>query len=227
MSSEDARRYFTRFIKAYNKGKLPIEYYQLAIKGEDAVVLPKSSSWSLKQTEAEAFQAERINDSVRKAAVSAQAGPSRGAVQGPSMPPSAVQALQDRRAAEEDLEEESRFARDSARRKEKRERKEDEVADRATGKDRLQEKRAEKRAAHGAFADRKADDNGLELPDDVLMGGDDFKARIEARDRAQGWKTSTGARRVEEAAAKLHDRKVMYRQKEDKVRLVRVIFLLS
>lgn len=143
------------------------------------------------------------------------------------MPPSAVQALQDRRAAEEDLEEESRFARDSARRKEKRERKEDEVADRATGKDRLQEKRAEKRAAHGAFADRKADDNGLELPDDVLMGGDDFKARIEARDRAQGWKTSTGARRVEEAAAKLHDRKVMYRQKEDKVRLVRVIFLLS
>ncbi|KDN42181.1 hypothetical protein K437DRAFT_257960 [Tilletiaria anomala UBC 951] len=102
---------------------------------------------------------------------------------------------------ERELESERRQReRQAERRRERRDVREevDELAPRATGRDALTERRREKAAAHREFANRKDADDGLDVRDDVLMGGggpDEFASALAARERAGERRHGAGERR--------------------------------
>ena len=228
VSGEDARRYFDKFVKKWNRHKLdgklcfcPLASADLYEYGTDkfydpAIEAPSTSthSWGIRRTEKESFDAERVKHAVSS---------SNRAVQGPSRPPvsasgSALADLTYRREEEQESRDADRKYEKAKRQREKADEREEVNSNRATGKDRVQEKRMEARASHSAFASRKEADNGLELDEDQLglrEGNDSFAAAKKARDQAQERRFGKKTAQMEEKQAMLQDRRSEYRRKED------------
>lgn len=162
MDSSDQRRYFKKFVRRWNKGKLEQGYYTGSLFGESIAREPSPDP---------------------------QPNPdgSRRVVAGPSRPRPddlilAQETESERRAAERDRER-SEYKRD------KREAKHEERENRATGRDRLLEKRAEKREGSKQMAQER-EQGEKEFDETFLLGAggnDSFAAAIRKRDASKGY----------------------------------------
>ncbi|PCH34419.1 hypothetical protein WOLCODRAFT_135705 [Wolfiporia cocos MD-104 SS10] len=185
LSSDKARKYFRKFVKAWNRGKLRKSLYE----GVDA---PSASShtayrWSFaskaSSTDSAVLQAAR--DEVGAAThnrPSASTSSSRGRTQGPTLP-----SQSDLTLAREAVEEYRAAERDHKRKRERREEKErveDLVGPKPVGREGMLEKKRAQRESDRAFRERG--DEGLEVDDSTLLGGgDSFKEQIARRDAAR------------------------------------------
>lgn len=192
LSGEKARKYFHKFVKEWNSGKLDKSLYAGIDPSKQSANLQTAYKWSFasKRTKAEddALQAARADVGAATYRVgggepSSQSGDGRKKrVQGPSLPPQADRVLA-REAAEEGAAAERDYQRKRDR-AEARERVEDMVGPREVGRERVLEKKRERREGDRAFRDRG--DEGLDVDEGTLLGGgDSFKAEIARRDAAR------------------------------------------
>ncbi|KAL7409671.1 hypothetical protein BDY24DRAFT_372417 [Mrakia frigida] len=192
LSGEDSRHYFKKFVKAWNRGKLSRSHYNPV----STTSLPSSSQTSYKWKFASSLDSRQI-EHARKTVdaetnLDRNAGPSApppppsrvfgGRVVGPSAPPpSAGFSESDRVMDREERKERERKERKAERKKGEKEEKEE----RSGGREGRIEKRRETNASNREM--RNKSPGGLEIDDATLMGtggaGDDFAARIAARDR--------------------------------------------
>ncbi|KAH9004293.1 hypothetical protein EDB86DRAFT_2797636 [Lactarius hatsudake] len=191
LSGEKARKYFHKFVKEWNRGKLDKSLYAGIDPSKQSATSQTAYKWSFasKRTRAEdeALQAARVE--VGAATYRAGGEPSSRTgdgsnkrVQGPSLPPQADRVLA-REAAEElgAAERNYQRKRDKA---EARDRVEDMVGPREVGRERMLEKKRERREGDRAF--REKGDEGLEIDEGTLLGGgNSFKAEIARRDAAR------------------------------------------
>ncbi|KAH9064071.1 hypothetical protein EDB87DRAFT_1368765 [Lactarius vividus] len=191
LSGEKARKYFHKFVKEWNRGKLDKSLYAGIDPSKQSATSQTAYKWSFasKRTRAEdeALQAARAE--VGAATYRAGGEPSSRTgdgsnkrVQGPTLPPQADRVLA-REAAEEQTAAERNYQRkrDKA---EARDRVEDMVGPREVGRERLLEKKRERREGDRAF--REKGDEGLEIDEGTLLGGgNSFKAEIARRDAAR------------------------------------------
>jgi len=189
LSSDKARKYFRKFVKAWNRGKLPKSLYL-------GVDTPSASSqtaykWSFasKTSSAENAALQAARDEVGAATYKrvshvdntpSSQGPRR--LQGPTLPSAADLTL-----AREEANEYRGAERDYMRkreRKEAKERIEEMVGPKPVGKESMLEKKRAQRDSDRAF--REKGDEGLEVDESTLLGGgDSFKERIARRDAAR------------------------------------------
>lgn len=241
LRTEDARRYFAKFCKQWNRGQLSENYYQGVSPASLPSSISSSHSWSFKKAsqadlDAAASVRKSIDTGSKTRSYDAGAplvgpsalGPLRGPTLGPAMPPppagssgsgsgSAVERLQLEREARDAAYAAERSARHSERRRENREARQDERDDRATGRDRLVEKRREGNADRREFERAREAGGMVEIDDDTLMGGQGggFKDALRERERQQQrWQERKGAK-VDEKKAEIQDRYQAHRQKED------------
>ncbi|POY73076.1 hypothetical protein BMF94_3914 [Rhodotorula taiwanensis] len=241
LRTEDARRYFAKFCKQWNRGQLSENYYQGISPASLPSSISSSHSWSFKKAsqadlDAAASVRKSIDTGSKTRSYDAGAalvgpsalGPSKGPTLGPAMPPpsggsssvgsgSAVERLQLEREARDAAYAAERSARHSERRRENREARQDERDDRATGRDRLVEKRREGNADRREFERAREAGGMVEIDDDTLMGGQGggFKDALRERERQQQrWQERKGAK-VDEKKAEIQDRYQAHRQKED------------
>lgn len=162
MDSSDQRRYFKKFVRRWNKGKLEQGYYTGSLFGESIARDPSPDP---------------------------QPNPdgSRRPVAGPSRP-----RLDDLVLTQEAERERKAAERDSQRaeyKREKLEAKHEERENRATGRDRLLEKRAEQRATVKEMA--QAREQGEKEFDETFLlgagGNDSFAAAIRKRDASKSY----------------------------------------
>ncbi|KAI0304729.1 hypothetical protein BC826DRAFT_11310 [Russula brevipes] len=191
LSGDKARRYFHKFVKEWNRGKLDKSLYAGVDPSKQSATSQTAYKWAFasKRTKAEDDALRAARTEVGAATYGVDSGPSTTSgdssskrVQGPTLPPQADRVLA-REAAEEQaaVEREYRRKRDKA---EARDRVEDMVGPREVGRERMLEKKRERRDGDRAFRERG--DEGLELDEGTLMGGGDgFKAHIARRDAAR------------------------------------------
>ncbi|KAH9175511.1 hypothetical protein EDB89DRAFT_1847644 [Lactarius sanguifluus] len=191
LSGEKARKYFHKFVKEWNRGKLDKSLYAGIDPSKQSATSQTAYKWNFasKRTRAEdeALQAARAE--VGAATYRAGGEPSSRTgdgsnkrVQGPSLPPQA-----DRVLARESAEEQAAAERNYQRKRDKaeaRDRVEDMVGPREVGRERMLEKKRERREGDRAF--REKGDEGLEIDEGTLLGGgNSFKAEIARRDAAR------------------------------------------
>ncbi|KZV92703.1 hypothetical protein EXIGLDRAFT_613989 [Exidia glandulosa HHB12029] len=183
LSSDKARKYFKKFIKAWNRGALPRQLYD----GVDPTTV-KQTAYKWKFVDREGGKADRdAMQRVRSAVAEETYGPtlpssSSRRVQGPTLPSSS-----DLQLAREVSQEEATLERIAGRKRaraDERDRVEDMVGPREVGREAIQEKKRAKREADKSFRDAKDDDGG-DINADALMGGDSFQAAIARRDAAR------------------------------------------
>ncbi|KAM0750179.1 hypothetical protein T439DRAFT_247115 [Meredithblackwellia eburnea MCA 4105] len=228
ISASDARKYFKKFCRRWNKGKLEEKYYTGISSARVSSSVSSGHSWSFtKATQRELDDASRIRKEIDGPS-SSRDGPRggggggnakvQGPVQGPSLPPTSGSAVQDLynsrenyRAGQESL----RDAEKAQRRREGRDAREEERDSRATGRDRVMEKRREVNAGNKAMRDAKEGGGMMEFDDETLMGGSgsSFAAAIAARDRSKT--QGRRAQALEERAAEREDKYKQLRTKED------------
>ncbi|KAI0778914.1 hypothetical protein BD413DRAFT_632463 [Trametes elegans] len=191
LSSERARKYFRKFVKSWNRGKLSKTLYAGVDRAPSAST-GTAYKWSFaskaSRAENDALRAarEEIDSATyggRAHATTASAGPSSsGRVIGPAMPSAA-----DRQFAQEAADEHRAAERDYKRkreRKEAKERMEDLVGPKEVGRAGQLEKKKAQREANRAY--REKGDEGLEVDDSTLMGGgDSFQAQLARREAAK------------------------------------------
>ncbi|KAH9968809.1 hypothetical protein BC827DRAFT_1263297 [Russula dissimulans] len=239
LSGDKARKYFHKFVKGWNRGKLdsgsllPLAFSSSApqlipVESLYAGVDPSKQSarsqtaykWAFasKRTKAEddALQAARAD--VGAATYGADRGPSTTPssgsskrVQGPTLPPQADRILA-REAAEEQAAGEREYQRKRDR-AEARERVEDMVGPREVGRERMLEKKRERRESDRTFRERG--DEGLEMDEGTLMGGgDSFKAQIARRDAVRAKFEQKRESGREEKMSASRERAVAIREKD-------------
>ncbi|KZT01172.1 uncharacterized protein LAESUDRAFT_664574 [Laetiporus sulphureus 93-53] len=189
LSSDKARKYFRKFVKAWNRGKLPKSMYA-------GIDIPSASSqtayrWSFasKTSQADSVALRAARDEVGAATYkrpmrSDQPSSSSrsGRIQGPTLPSQsdltlAREAEEEHRAAERDYNR-------KRERKETKERVEEVVGPKEVGREGMLEKKRAQREGNRAFRERG--DEGLELDESTLMGGgDSFKERIARREASR------------------------------------------
>ncbi|EJD40429.1 hypothetical protein AURDEDRAFT_90991 [Auricularia subglabra TFB-10046 SS5] len=182
LSSDKARKYFKKFVKAWNRGQLSRRLYA----GVDPTEVKQTAyKWSFVDREGGKADREAMKR-VRAAVAEETYGPSMssgsGRVQGPTLPTAAD--LQLAREDARDLHVSERVAGKKRARAEERDRVEDMVGPREVGREGMLEKKRVKREADKSFRDAKDDDGG-DLDADALMGGDSFQAAIARRDAAR------------------------------------------
>jgi len=193
LSSDRSRKYFRKFVKAWNGGKLSKSLYA----GVDSQ--PASSQtgykWSFvsKTTKADQNALRAARDDVGSATYnrsstsdpraiigSSAGGSSR--VQGPTLPSQSDLTLA-RESAEDQLLSDRDYRR-KMERKAGKERLEEVVGPKEVGKEGMLEKKRAKRDADRAF--REKGDDGFEADESTLMGGSDsFRDHIARRDAAK------------------------------------------
>ncbi|CDZ96609.1 hypothetical protein [Phaffia rhodozyma] len=208
LAGDDARRYFKKFVKAWNRGKLARSFYAPTT----ATSIPSSSQTSYKwsfatnrsKVDTTALTSARLAvDSATNLSTFAVSGasgpePSRssggGRTMGPMIPKSFAMMEADRTFERE-------TERDRERDERKRERKsarDEEKESRSGGREGRIEKRKETNAFNRQMRDRSP--GGLEVDESTLMGtsgNDDFAAKIAARDRKQAEVNERRARQAE------------------------------
>ncbi|GAA6021510.1 hypothetical protein JCM10207_005785 [Rhodosporidiobolus poonsookiae] len=227
LKTEDARRYFKKFCRAWNRGRLTDNYYAGISPSSLPSNISTSHAWSFgKASQADLDAAASIRKSIDTGtktrsydagpAPRAIAGPSRGPQLGPAMPPSsAVERLQMERDARDSTREGERFAHASQRKRDARESRDEERDGRATGRDRLVEKRREGNASRREFERDREGGGMMEVSEDVLMGTGGFQDALRERDRAQGRREDRKRGKEEEKRAEMSDRLAAHKSKED------------
>ncbi|GAA5905647.1 hypothetical protein JCM8208_005794 [Rhodotorula glutinis] len=194
LKTEDARRYFRKFVRAWNSGRLDAKYYAGIAPGSLPSSISTSHSWSFKKaSQADLDAAATIRRSVDgtktrsynptasapgpalpppSTSSRAVAGPSRGPQLGPAMPASsAVERLQMERDARDSTRSAEREAYAAERRRDAREGRHAERDERATGRDRLVEKRREGNASRREFEQSREGGGMMDFDEDALMSG--------------------------------------------------------
>ncbi|KAI6120962.1 hypothetical protein EDD16DRAFT_1573863 [Pisolithus croceorrhizus] len=207
LSGERARSYFRKFVKAWNRGRLPKSLYN------DPGSLPATTQtgykWSF-ASKGSGADAEALR-SAREDVDSATYGPSRrprgdtretsgcSRTLGPTLPSAsdlvlAREAASEYQAGERDL----KRKRD---RVEAKDRLEDVVGPKAVGREAMLEKKRARRENDKAF--REKGDEGLEADESTLLGGgDSFKDHIARREAARRrWEEKRAAGREDKEAA--------------------------
>jgi len=211
LSSERSRRYFRKFVKAWNRGKLSKSIYQGAIEKAPTTGYKWNFASKTSRADSDAIRAVR-EESSRLGGTSSGASNSKPRVLGPSLPSHA-----DRVLAEEEAEERGAA---ELQRKRKRERMEDKdrledvIGPKEIGKAGMLEKKRAKRENDKAFRE-KGDDGFVEADDRTLMGGgDSFRERIAQRDANRlKWQEKKAAERGERVA-EIQERQQAMRDKE-------------
>ncbi|CAE6444181.1 unnamed protein product [Rhizoctonia solani] len=202
LSGERARHYFRKFVKAWNKGKLPKELYNADEATESARPASSQTSyrWSFADNGLKVSAAElrAAREAVSQATYDLDAPPTSSTAskrtQGPSLPPGkaigpSLPSASDLTLQREEAVESARGERRTAN-KRARERLEDEdggIGPKAVGREGMMEKKRARREDDKAMRDRK-EEGGLEVGEDVLMGAgnsDSFQAAIARRDAAR------------------------------------------
>ncbi|SGY20197.1 BQ5605_C017g08521 [Microbotryum silenes-dioicae] len=236
LRSEDARRYFRKFISKWNRGLLPAKFYQGISSASLPTTVSSSHSWSFsKATQRELDDASYIRKSIDtgnkplpSTSISTSTSTSSRSVVGPMMPPvilgptmpsSRLDALRSHRETEASERERSRALDKAERKKVAREAREEEKDGRATGRERQLEKKKEfgeirreiKEGKEPGMVEMNEEDLGLVGPG----GGGSFAAAVAARDQGrnkyQGKKMSIR----EEKQAEMQDKLQAMRSKED------------
>ncbi|BGO95448.1 hypothetical protein JCM10020v2_007166 [Rhodotorula toruloides] len=237
LKTEDARRYFRKFCRAWNRGRLSSNYYNGISPASLPSSISTSHSWSFaKASQADLDAAATIRRSIDTgsktrsydAGSSSVVGPSlpsqRGPALDPSMPPpsSAVERLQLERDVRQSASESERSASHAKRKRETRDARDEERDNRATGRDRLMEKRREGNASRRDFESSR--EAGMqEFDDDALMGGStggggppgSFADAVRERERAQQRRDERRKGKDEERKAEMSDKLSAFRAKED------------
>ncbi|KIO07141.1 hypothetical protein M404DRAFT_137623 [Pisolithus tinctorius Marx 270] len=217
LSGERARSYFRKFVKAWNRGRLPRSLYN------DPRSLPATKQtgykWSFASkssgTDAEALR------SAREDVDSATYGPGRksrgdtGATSGRTLGPT-LPSASDLVLARETASEYQATERDLKRKRDRAEAKdrlEDIVGPKEVGREAMLEKKRARRENDKAF--REKGDEGLEADESTLLGGgDSFKDHIARREAARRrWEEKRAAGREDKEAA-TRERAVAMREKE-------------
>ncbi|EJD03527.1 uncharacterized protein FOMMEDRAFT_83603 [Fomitiporia mediterranea MF3/22] len=214
LSGEKARSYFRKFVKAWNRGKLPKSYYS----HENALIQPAASQtayrwpFASKSSKAERAALDETRHAVETATHSTDldtsdsvAAPApqlgthsgRSRVLGPTLP-SASDRILLREAQEESRAAERSYERKRAREEDK-ERIEDLVGPKERGREGMLEKKKARREADRATRDAKDDAFGDYDESTLMGGGDSFQARIAQRDAAR--------RRFKEKRSSMHEEK--------------------
>jgi len=196
LSSEKSRRYFRKFVKAWNRGKLSKSIYQGAIEEAPTTGYKWNFASKTSREDSNAIRAAREEVESSRLGRTSFSSNSKSRVLGPSLP-----SYADRVLAEEEAEE--RHA-GELQRKRKRERAEDKdrledmVGPKEIGKAGMLEKKRVKRDNDKAFRE-KGDDGFVEADDKTLMGGgDSFRERIAQRDANRlKWQEKKAAERGE------------------------------
>jgi hypothetical protein len=180
MDSSDQRRYFKKFVKRWNRGKLDRGYYDGSLMDDKAAV-------SLTRRDDKDSEDDEV-----------EVGPSRPTIVGPPRPKLDDLALH--RERELDAKAARRESKQQDYKKEKREAKREEREDRATGRDRLLEKKAEARSSAKEMAQAK-EQGEMDFSETFLLGAgrnDSFAAAIKRRDNSKGWQKEAERRVVNE-----------------------------
>lgn len=191
LSGEKARKYFHKFVKEWNRGRLDKSLYAGIDPSKQSAMSQTAYKWSFaskrSRAEDEALHAARAEVGAATYRVGGEPSSRSGdgsnkRVQGPTLPPQA-----DRVLAREAAEERAAAERDYQRKRDRaeaRDRVEDMVGPREVGRERVLEKKRERREGDRAFRDRG--DEGLEVDEGTLLGGgSSFKAEIARRDAAR------------------------------------------
>jgi len=190
LSGEKARKYFHKFVKEWNRGKLDKSLYAGVDPSKQAATSQTAFKWGFasKRTKAEDEALRTARAEVGAATYGADNGPPKTSdgrskrVQGPALPPQGDRVLA-REAEEEKATAEREYQRKRDR-AEARDRIEDMVGPREVGRERMLEKKRERREGDRSFRERG--DEGLDIDEGTLLGGgDSFKARIARRDAAR------------------------------------------
>ncbi|KAF8579250.1 hypothetical protein K439DRAFT_1648531 [Ramaria rubella] len=190
LTAEKSRSYFRKFVKSWNRGRLSAELY----KPFDPASIPSSQQtaykWSFASNRSRVNEDElrRVRESVGGDTYgppppASESSRNTGRIQGPTLP-----STSDLQLAREDAESYAAMAHLAKRKRDRGEDKdriEDMVGPKEVGREGMLEKKRVKREGDRAFRDAK-EDAGLEVGEDVLMGGgSSFKERIAQRDAAR------------------------------------------
>ncbi|KAI0694451.1 hypothetical protein BC835DRAFT_1274554 [Cytidiella melzeri] len=217
LPSDKSRKYFRKFVKAWNRGKLPKTLYygvepqaastQTGYKWSFASKATKADAEALRAARQEVSAANNGRPNIGPSASTSGSG----RVQGPTLPSQSDLAL-----AREDTDSRRGYERDLKRKRDKKEEKErieDTIGPKEVGREGMLEKKRAKREADRSFRDKG--DDGLEADESTLMGGSDsFQQQIARRDAARKRKEESkfGARDERDAAAR--ERANAIRQKD-------------
>ncbi|BGP58136.1 hypothetical protein JCM8202v2_005797 [Rhodotorula sphaerocarpa] len=234
LRTDDARRYFRKFCRAWNRGDLAEKYYAGISPASLPAAVSTAHSWSFSRaSQADLDAAASIRKSIDTGSKTRayDSGPApapgagagavvKGPTLGPAMPPPApptshVERLQLERDARDAEREAERAARASDRRRSNRDAREDERDQRATGRDRVVEKRREGNAARRAFEGARESGGMVEVDDETLMGGGGFDEAVRERERQQRRREDRKGSRVDEKKAEVADRYQQHKAKED------------
>ncbi|KZT58380.1 hypothetical protein CALCODRAFT_244310 [Calocera cornea HHB12733] len=240
LSGEKARSYFRKFVRAWNRGNLPDTLYKGIASTSIAPAQQTAFKWGFadKSNRAEREALERARGEVgsltwggaQRASSRAGEGPGSGPgsglekkrVQGPSLPgrvagPSMPSAA-DLRLAQESTQELLSHDRSLSLKQDRRQQKDrlEELAPREVGRERMLEKKRERREGDRAFREggKGGGDEGLEVDEGRLMGGDSFQDRIRQRDAARGRFEEQKRAREREREAEVRERTSAMRARE-------------
>ncbi|KAI9496523.1 hypothetical protein BDB00DRAFT_971624 [Zychaea mexicana] len=215
LDADDARHYFKKFVKAWNRHDLDEKYY----KGINSAQLSSSETtgyrWSFAK-QLDQHEIDRIRDNVDTLTNSGK-GKRRNV--GPAMPSSSSSST--RRFDQVDFEERHERERNERRAerksevkrvKSRREEHLDEVAPKETGR----EAQLAKRRAQNAYHKRERDLD-VELDDSDLYGGgrDEFKAKLAAEKRREEARQQRRQQRQEERYGPIQERMAQHKAKEN------------
>ncbi|EFP82908.2 uncharacterized protein PGTG_09876 [Puccinia graminis f. sp. tritici CRL 75-36-700-3] len=217
LDSHKSKKYFEKFVRYWNKGKLDEDYYNRATTLD-------------REKARQALQEASIGPSLPGG--DKGPGASKPAIIGPSLPshllqpssssssstptPTTLADHQYKVDQELDGEAQERILRKNEAKRKRKEDKEEESANRATGKDRLLEKRKEKRDAQGEYLRQRDDPTGPELDDRSLFGSNNsFQEAIRARDRAKERRTGKNASFKVEKQLVMQEKVAAMKSKED------------
>jgi hypothetical protein len=224
LSSERARSYFRKFVKAWNRGKCSKTLYSgvdpdaqsnTAYKWSFASKTSKNDRAALQAARDEIHSANYGPSASRDLASSSSSAPRR-AVIGPTMGPT-LPSASDLTLAREAAAEQEAVDRKNARKRqraEERERIEDAVGPKPVGREGQLEAKRARREGDKAFRER-GDDGFVEADEGTLMGGgDDFRAAIARRDAAKKrYEEKRGSAKTD-LAAERQERSNAIREKE-------------
>ncbi|KAF7726610.1 hypothetical protein EC973_008574 [Apophysomyces ossiformis] len=215
LDSHDSRRYFKKFVKAWNRFELEEKYY----KGLNSAQLSSADTTRYKWAFAkklDQYELDTIRDSVDSLTSKSGSSPTVGAESrgrrrnvGPAMPPPSSKA-HDQTELEDQMEREKAARRSETRqRRHKQEEYLDEVAPKETGREAM----IAKRRATNAFHKRERSPD-VELSEADLMGGDDFHARLAAEKRKEERRKARREEYQQQRLAPLQGKMAEYKAKE-------------
>ncbi|CAI2172621.1 3920_t:CDS:2 [Funneliformis geosporum] len=218
LSSEQAHRYFKKFISSWNKCKLDKKYYD-GIRSSQLMnsetTRYKWKNLKINQDELDSLKHSVDRQTNTKFAMEVQMRSGKNdqitkRTIGPTMPPTSLQGGNE----EMDQEDRARYER-TLKRKERKDFQKtheavlDELIPKATGKEAMIEKKRAKNAYY-----RREESPDVELNERDLMGDDDFRSSFTAQKRASDAREQRKQAYKAEKAASLQEKAIAYKSKE-------------